>query len=81
MQYVLCNMHHILCIFPEDYASAAGPSFIHWWQIGWRRGLLMHVSMGIYAFMCDFVRSMGLIWGLWKVFFGGSGGLGREVGG
>ena len=39
------------------------------------------LSMGIYAFMCDFVRSMGLLWGLWKVFFGGSGGLGREVGG
>ena len=30
----------------KGYASAAGPFFIHWWQIGWRRGLSMHVFHG-----------------------------------
>ena len=36
-------------------------------------------SMGIDAFMCDFVRSMGLLWGLCKVFFGGSGVLAGKL--
>ena len=42
--YIYIYIHMCIHIYVyKGHASAAGPFFIHWWQIGWRRGLLMHV--------------------------------------
>ena len=49
------------------------------WTIGcW---LEARVADAYFVEFNHFARSMGLLWSLWKVIFGRSGGLGREVGG